>query len=910
MQSDISSAEFEALRHDSVSPSLPGVSEREKSLQSYQRADNSEVAILACSSVCDASVVSCGEAEFVIISESDDADEQINSDIPDATSSESASDVISKSKTNRERVQNVLLTKLNPDTCVVQPEAVNSPTSLSESELVECNLSERASINNRLKIAFWNSEPAIIHKDCFNDIIASKPLNSASVNFRGSKSSTGSNRFSSVTNRAVFSDKNRQNTKLNYKSKSEQNIQSGKIERALSGEERRTVNILKNNIINKSNFEESSSVVDNTSSASFRHLKQFDDNNNKLFGLGNHTIDRTRKRDGYAEFVRKLSVDRYVDEDIDYSLDLGRAAASQLLSSDSEESVDDDLISNFRKEVFSLSNLNSSLPCVSDGESVQESRNSTERQSPRYGDAKFSSFPDTHDIKTAPILENPAEKKRLGGIRRLLSPNLFSNDSRRKTSIDRGCGKHPDHAETKSKTLLETAFVGDVSKKQRSKSVSPSRNVSDDKSQVRYGIPKRKSDEVRQCCHDNNVKCGHSYGGSRPELGLLQVDTENKRGSVASSTSSTSTLVSPEEKNAQWIRDTIKAQSLPQHYQSVRSKIPLNQCGRLSAPPYISYYNSPYGHIKHDTLLMPVSAQMKITGPPQYHNIKAKHLNNYDFLYKNQSSSVESSPGSQNSPQNYEIRNFDHAIGANVSLVKPQPVYNRGINNRPRSVSPSTGRVGNFVTPENYFVRGSNQRHTISGGVRQRQSTIYEEVQDDKEMKLDEMKYKKNSSVELNTSVSGKRVSFSPNYEHDINSENVYWPTRKGLAPEPPTRQSAKQENEPYIHQTDADYVNISDIKNVTGEAPNRPLPPVPKRTVLKQNSVGYGIIGRNISRGLNQSVSDGAVLRQVNQPTTRRVQALSNRWQQQSDTESGSEAGEIQRILQDDDSYRFQAGK
>ncbi|RZF38529.1 hypothetical protein LSTR_LSTR006124 [Laodelphax striatellus] len=199
-------------------------------------------------------------------------------------------------------------------------------------------------------------------------------------------------------------------------------------------------------------------------------------------------------------------------------------------------------------------------------------------------------------------------------------------------------------------------------------------------------------------------------------------------------------------------------------------------------------------------------------------------------------------------PRFYNIESPVRFSSPDNNLIKPQPLYNSTTPRRPRSVSPDTAAS----SPE-YFIRGAGHRNTI-GTVRSRQSTIYEEV-DDAGLQIADKAIKRFDSP----AGSGKRVSFSPNRQQE-----VYWPTRKGPSVEPPTRRGGGE---------------------TAAAAPDRPLPPVPRPR-------GSGEYGR--------------LPPPANQPVTRRVQALANRWQHQSESESGSEAGEIQRILHNT-YYKFQ---
>ncbi|KAJ8875164.1 hypothetical protein PR048_023059 [Dryococelus australis] len=151
-----------------------------------------------------------------------------------------------------------------------------------------------------------------------------------------------------------------------------------------------------------------------------------------------------------------------------------------------------------------------------------------------------------------------------------------------------------------------------------------------------------------------------------------------------------------------------------------------------------------------------------------------------------------------------------------------------------------------------------------------------------------------------------KRVSFTNQQQ---SQEKSYWPTRNGLAPEPPTR----QKRDVRMDSNDSDvflpnspkqpssnyglYVNVGPVgqretkpappvRSVSGglQAPDRPLPPVPRDAQRSH----YGTVTPQHQRT--------AAIGQI-QP--RQVPPPANRWQLQSESESGSEAGEVQRIMQ-----------
>lgn len=268
--------------------------------------------------------------------------------------------------------------------------------------------------------------------------------------------------------------------------------------------------------------------------------------------------------------------------------------------------------------------------------------------------------------------------------------------------------------------------------------------------------------------------------------------------------------------------------------------------GRRSAPiiPYSQYYNNRNGgppqqqpRQQQRFLLMPVGAQVKITGPPP------------------SAAAYAAAVHQQQQQQQQQV-----VIYGNV----PATAAERGP-----------------------FTRGSPQRATI-GCTREspsRQSTIYETEEDAAAVAGGGQKrfqpiFKRGAlqappeEPATVASASPKRVSFSPQPlvtapgSSHSSEPAAYWPTKKGPSPLPPTRRRT----------ADAP----------TAAAADRPLPPVPKRS--PSTSAIYGTL-RNLGNGPKQ------------QP-----QVLQNRWcppspqhhyhHQQSGSESGSEAGEVQRIL------------
>ncbi|KAJ9600098.1 hypothetical protein L9F63_009609 [Diploptera punctata] len=220
----------------------------------------------------------------------------------------------------------------------------------------------------------------------------------------------------------------------------------------------------------------------------------------------------------------------------------------------------------------------------------------------------------------------------------------------------------------------------------------------------------------------------------------------------------------------------------------------------------------------------------------------------------------------------HSVQNVGNGYGS--LLVKPLPVTPRA-----RSVSPSPERHLNTrslsLPRDGSFSRGSPMRNTI-GPIRT-QPPIYEETEEiqlrhgnkgSKKKSHYAPIFKRGSLTcpieEMGQSQSPKRVSFTNS------GEQLYWPTRNGPAPEPPTRQRKST--------TDSDEYNTYANIPATMTAPNRPLPPVPRER---------GVV----------------------------VPQSAQRWQQQSESESGSEAGEVQRILQQGSQgrgsyFRFQGKK
>ncbi|XP_050536548.1 coiled-coil domain-containing protein AGAP005037 isoform X5 [Daktulosphaira vitifoliae] len=363
--------------------------------------------------------------------------------------------------------------------------------------------------------------------------------------------------------------------------------------------------------------------------------------------------------------------------------------------------------------------------------------------------------------ETNGVANTTDNKKKSNSIRRLLTPAIFTVGDVQKHKINNGNNNKHEPPTARHKTIIETAFVnnsnaaayGRIPQYQQRQQTQRAADVTDFRSR-----------SVSPGSFDRDVNA-NLYGQRRID-----------------STCSLQSAISEDSR----------------------------QSGRRSAPiiPYSQYYNN---RAADNRLLMPVSAQVKISVPPQPSNVVRQHP--------------------------------VHTVYGNIPATTPQS--------------------------NNHFVRGSPQRATI-GCVREspsRQSTIYEEDDDNNGVRRSDEKrfqpiFKRGtlqpelpSPTAVNSvPASPKRVSFSPQPTGQP-SEPIYWPTKKGLSPQPPTRSRSSG--------TDSS-TNVIE----------RPLPPVPRRS---PSTAVYG--------------------------TVRNQQQQQQRWwppqyQQSAGSESGSEAGEIQRIM------------
>nr|CAD7603631.1 unnamed protein product [Timema genevievae] len=164
-----------------------------------------------------------------------------------------------------------------------------------------------------------------------------------------------------------------------------------------------------------------------------------------------------------------------------------------------------------------------------------------------------------------------------------------------------------------------------------------------------------------------------------------------------------------------------------------------------------------------------------------------------------------------------------------------------------------------------------------------------------------------------------KRVSFTSQQP-----SREYWPTRNGPAQEPPTRQTRNSRPEssdsdvflpnsprsPIYDNTRGSYSNAGPLNPNKPQdqgyrrtvqksdlppelqAPNRPLPPIPHDASTRGEYGTVAPIRKRDAKSLDRAAVAGPVVSNSFLPQA-------NRWQIQSESESGSEAGEVQRILQ-----------
>lgn len=277
-----------------------------------------------------------------------------------------------------------------------------------------------------------------------------------------------------------------------------------------------------------------------------------------------------------------------------------------------------------------------------------------------------------------------------------------------------------------------------------------------------------------------------------------------------------------------------------------------------------------------------------------------------------------------------------------VLVVRPQPVYqekdfdNREIYSsgqreskrdtppRSKSASPLFARGDErrslslprkIETDDGGFNRGSRERSSIAALRKPQTPPIYEEDTDDKKpppiFKRGSLISNSSNSVDYGTGQ--KRVSFS-NQATKADVGTGIWPTKHGMAPEPPTRQhrvdrasTTSETDSVFLHDVENQNNSNTNVygnvlaRSVSQNEPlpnnseydaDRPLPPPPRgepmRFLRRSNSVRdqpKPRPGQPISR-TDQPVE---IRRNPNQP---------RRWPNFSESESGSEAGEIQRIL------------
>lgn len=438
------------------------------------------------------------------------------------------------------------------------------------------------------------------------------------------------------------------------------------------------------------------------------------------------------------------------------------------------------------------------------------------------------------------------------GIRRLLTPAIFaSGDHKNKTTVaDPGVSPSGTPHNRQNKTIIETAFVNNNRNHNNniySNSInsigSSNNNGKSSAGNVAYMLQQQQRvhyvQDLRQPANlANDYRSRSVSPGSFNRDMNANYGIGGRRADSACSLSSTAS----------------SAAVGPAYSAAVSPSSSSSLSGRRSTPiiPYSQYYNNRNGISDGGTgqqqkqqqqrmLLMPVGAQVKICKPP--------------------SPSLSSTSYAGTAMQQHA-----NVIYGNVA----------------------TSATDHYGSP---FVRGSPHRATI-GCVREspsRQSTIYETEEDVANgsgggsgdgdgggQKRFQPIFKRGAlqaSVGPATedpapaSASPKRVSFSPQpgTGNSPSEQPVYWPTKKGPSPQPPTRCRAADPS----------------------TAVDRPLPPVPKRS--PSTSAIYGTL-----RGVNGQQQH----RQYQQQRWWPPPPPQQQHCQQSGSESGSEAGEVQRIL------------
>lgn len=449
-------------------------------------------------------------------------------------------------------------------------------------------------------------------------------------------------------------------------------------------------------------------------------------------------------------------------------------------------------------------------------------------------------------------VNNNAKKK---GIRRLLTPAIFTGGGDHKNNkvaaSDAGSGGATPAATAvhnngrQNKTIIETAFVnnnhssdvGHNNSNGYNNNINTNNinnnNNNNGNNATAYRLQQQRAQYVQALNRHVNRAAAHDFRSRSVSPGSFDrdVNANNNYGGVGrradsacSLSSSSSSTIVPDYHPRDGCRPASSSSSSPQRQRQMQLQSP---SGRRSAPivPYSQYYSNNRNGVQYQQqqqqrpLLMPVGAQVKISVP-------APSTSAYATAVRQQQ---------QQQQQQIIYGN----VPATASPVRPGP-----------------------------FVRGSPQRATI-GCAREspsRQSTIYETDEPDATAAQREKRFQPifkrgalQAADDATASAAGpKRVSFSP----PPSEQPVYWPTRKGPSPQPPTRsRSSAAADSP---------------------AADRPLPPVPKRS--PSTSAVYG--------------------------TLRSPAGQQNRWwppspqnhhqhhYQQSGSESGSEAGEVQRIL------------
>ncbi|XKL59710.1 hypothetical protein PGB90_000726 [Kerria lacca] len=479
----------------------------------------------------------------------------------------------------------------------------------------------------------------------------------------------------------------------------------------------------------------------------------------------------------------------------------------------------------------------------------------------------------------APAVERPVEKKR-SGIRRLLSPVIFSDESNKRKDTTTKLPKLTKDGEVR--TAVETAFIGTPSVSvPRTKINSKIRSRSFD-SGVYYSGNGTDEQYANIEKLGNHSRCRASISVMTDQQQYCDVNSrdyavvENRDYRINDSDIKFKNNL--DSKAGRFI--PIATVSLPNRPENTNSEfgfhflnINCNQLsnirkssassGRISAPPvpYSQYYNRTehnYQNVVYHPKSGFFSSLMK-KNFNQSETIKSpkKEVSEKNYVIKKRHSPILSC-GNRTIAITKENKNGIPKTKVNRcrAIIRPQPLYcnTEEIPPRPKSVSP------NISKKQNSFIRGTAQRSTVCGYY-PRQSVIYEEEA-------------KNSKTFTSVSPSESVPIFKRGtlFSEDIKvsssvSKKVSFTSGVKLSPTELNYLRSKKEAE---LSSQKDFTNF---ENLNENCVSRMLPSVEK------DHYGYGTVNK-VHRCITPS----------------KIKYM--KWQPQSESESGSEAGEIQKIL------------